>query len=160
MPLTLAPTGYLVSMLSHGFGELLLEAEADAFFFAVDVEDDDIDVLADLENFGRMADAAPAHVGDVEQAVDAVEVDERAEIGDVLDRALADVARGHFGEQLLAAFVAFLLDQFAAGKNDVLPLLVDFDDLEIVGVADEMLSDSWAERCRSATRAEKLRRRC
>ena len=28
-------------------------------------------------------------------------------------------------------------DQFAAGKNDVLAFLVDFDDLEFVGVADE-----------------------
>ena len=50
-----------------------------------------------------MPDAAPAHVGDVEQAVNAVEINERAEIGDVLDGALADVARHHLGEQLRAA---------------------------------------------------------
>ena len=42
----------------------------------------------------------------------------------------------HFGEQLLAALGAFLLDEFAAGEDDVLPLLVDLDDLEFVGVAD------------------------
>ena len=82
-----------------------------------------------------MADAAPAHVGDVEQAVDAIEVDEGTEIGDILDRALADVARGHFREELLTALGAFLLDQFAAGKDDVLPLLVDLNDLELVSVA-------------------------
>ena len=86
-----------------------------------------------------MADAAPAHVGDVQQAVDAVEVDERAEVGDVLDRALADVARGHLARSSLAVLGAFLLDEFAAGQDDVLPLLVDLDDLEIVGVADELL---------------------
>ena len=40
----------------------------------------------------RMVDAAPAHVGDVQQAVDAAEVDERAELGDVLDHALAELA--------------------------------------------------------------------
>ena len=83
-----------------------------------------------------MADAAPAHVGDVEQAVDAVEVDEGAEVGDVLDRALADVARGHLGEEFLAAFEAFLLDEFAAGEHDVLAFLVDLNHLEIVGIAD------------------------
>ena len=136
MPLTFAPIGILGFDAVPRIGELLLEAEADAFLFAVDIENDDVDVLADLEDFGRMTDAAPAHVGDMQQAVDAVEVDERAEIGDVLDRALADIARGHFGEELLAAFGAFLLDQFAAGKNDVLPFLVDFDDFEIVSVAD------------------------
>ena len=136
MPLTLAPTGYFCLDAVPGIGQLLLEAEADALLLAVDVEHDDVDVLADLEDFGGVADAAPAHVGDMQQAVNAVEVDERAEIGDVLDRALADVARGHFGEQFLAAFEAFLLDEFAAGQDDVLALLVDLDDLEIVGVAD------------------------
>ena len=85
-----------------------------------------------------MADAAPAHVGDVQQAVHTVEVDERAEIGDVLDGALADVARDHLGEQLWRALGAFLFDEFAAGQHDVLPLLVDFDDFELVGVADEL----------------------
>ena len=83
-----------------------------------------------------MADAAPAHVGDVQQAVDAVEVDECAEVGDILDGALADVARGHFREELLAALGAFLLDQFAARQDDVLALLVDLNDLELVSVAD------------------------
>ena len=136
LPLTLAPTGYFCFDVVPRIGQLLLEAEADAFLLAVDVEHDDVDVLADLEDFGGMADAAPAHVGDVEQAVDAVEVNEGAEVGDILDGALADVARGHFGEQLLAALGAFLLDQFAAGQDDVLALLVDLDDLEIVGVAD------------------------
>ena len=72
------------------------------------------------------------------------EVDERAEIGDVLDRALADVAGHHLGEQLGAFVVAFLLDQFAAGEDDVLAFLVDLDDLEFVGVADELRRDSSA----------------
>jgi hypothetical protein len=132
-------------MLLPRIGELLLQAEAHAFLFAVDVQHHHVDVLADLENFRRMTDAAPAHVGDVQQAVDAVEVDERAEVGDVLDRALADVARGHFGQELRALVVALLLDQFAAGKNDVLALLVDLDDLEFVSVADGIGPDSSAD---------------
>ena len=121
-----------------GILHLLLEAEADAFLVLVHVEHHDVNVLADLEHFRRMADAAPAHVGDVQQTVNAVEVNERAEVGDVLDRALANVARHHFGQQLLAALGAFGFDEFAAGEDDVLPLLVDLDDLEIVGVADEL----------------------
>jgi hypothetical protein len=43
-------------------------------------------------SISRVVDAAPGHVGDVQQAVDAAEVDERAEVGDVLDRAGDDVA--------------------------------------------------------------------
>ncbi len=41
-------------------GELLLEAEADAFLFAVDVENHDVDVLADLENFARDGRCGPS----------------------------------------------------------------------------------------------------
>ena len=40
-------------------------------------------------------------------------------------------------EQLGALLVALRLDQFAAREHDVLALLVDFDDLEFVAVADE-----------------------
>src|SRR5262245_1439143 len=82
-----------------------------------------------------MSDSAPAHVSNVQQAVDAVQIDERAEIGDILDRAFADVARGHFGEQLLAAFQALLLNQLTAGQNNVLPLLVDLNNFKIVSIA-------------------------
>src|SRR6266568_59208 len=120
-------------------GQLLLEPKADAFLLPVDVEHDDVEFLSHLEDFGGMTDTAPAHVGDVEQPVQAVEIDKRAEVGDVLDGAFADVARSHFGQQLRAALVAFLFDQLAPGKNDVLPVLIDFDDLEIVGVVDVAL---------------------
>ena len=64
----------------------LLQAEGDALLLLVDVEHDDFEFLTDLEHFARVTEAAPGHVGDVEQAVHAVEVDERAEIGEVLDR--------------------------------------------------------------------------
>ena len=86
-----------------------------------------------------MTEAAPRHVGDVQQAVHAVEVDERAEIGEVLDRALDHVADLDAFQELLAFLRALLLDDFAAAEDDVFPVVVDFDDLEIVGVADELL---------------------
>ncbi len=136
MPLTLAPTGNLVSIWSQGIGHLLFEAEADAFLFLVHVENDHVQFLADLQNFRRMAEATPAHVRDMQQTVQAVQINERAEIRDVLDRALADVARRHLGQQLPALLIALGLDQFTAAQNDVLALLVDLDDLEFVAVAD------------------------
>ena len=117
-------------------GELLLEAEADAFLFLVHVEHNHVNFLADLEDLARVTDATPAHVGDVQQAVEAVEVNERTEVGEVLDSALADVARRHLGEELGAAASTLGLDQFAAGEDDVAAVLVDLDDLEVIDVAD------------------------
>jgi len=95
-------------------GQFLLQTEADAFFFVIDVQYDNVDFLSDGQELGWVVDAAPAHVGDVEQAVQTVEIDKGTEIGDVLDRALADIAGGHVGEQFGAAFGAFLFDQFTA----------------------------------------------
>src|SRR6266571_3264682 len=115
----------------------LADAEGNLLLFTVDAQHDGLDLLIGLENFRRMADPAPAHVGDVEQPIQTVEVDERAEVGDVLDGALADVARRHFGEELLPPFGALLFDQLASRKDDILALLIDFDHLELVGVTDE-----------------------
>ncbi len=45
-----------------------------------------------VEHLGRVLDALPRDVGDVQQAVDAAEVHERAVVGDVLDDAVDDLA--------------------------------------------------------------------
>src|SRR5687768_7629504 len=56
--------------------QLLLEAEADPFFFAVDIENNHVDILTNLEDFRWVPNTAPAHVGDVQQTIDTIEVDE------------------------------------------------------------------------------------
>ena len=128
-------TGYFSAILSQGFIGLLLEAERNALLLAVDVEHEHFDFLAHLEHFARVVEAAPAHVGDVEQAVEAVEVDERAEVGDVLDRALDRAALFDAAEQLRALLRALGFDQLAAGEDDVLALLVQLDDFALEGLA-------------------------
>src|SRR6058998_1221450 len=70
----------------------LLQAEADALALPVDVEDLDLDLLPDVHHLGRVRHAAIAHVRDVEQSVHAAEIDEGAEVGDVLDDALSHLA--------------------------------------------------------------------
>ena len=70
----------------------LLQAERHALGLGVVLEDADGDLVAHLEELRRVVDPAPAHVRDVEQAVDAAEVDEGAVLGDVLDDALDDLA--------------------------------------------------------------------
>ena len=70
------------------------------------------------------------------QAVDAAQVDEGAELGDVLDDALADLARLDLGEQLLLHLLALVLDQLAAADDDVAAGLVDLEDLALDGLAD------------------------
>src|SRR5690606_38158653 len=109
-------------------GFLLLETEGDLLAVAVDVEDHHFDGLVDLDHFRRVIDAYPAHVGDVEEDVDAAEVDERTEVGDVLHDTLADLALLDFGHQLALESRPFGFDQLAAGDDDVLAGIVDLQD--------------------------------
>ena len=114
----------------------MLEAQGDLLAFLVHVDDVDFELLIDLDDLVRIVDAAPAHVGDVEQAVDAAEVHEGAELGDVLDDALANLARLDLGEQLGLLRDAIVLDQLAPADDDVAAGFVDLENLAIDGAAD------------------------
>ena len=105
----------------------LLVAERDALGRRVVLEDDDVDFVVDLEQLRRVADAAPRHVGDVQQAVDAAQVDERAVVGDVLDRAAQHLALGERLERRLLLLGVLLFEERLAREDDVAALLVDLD---------------------------------
>src|SRR5262249_20177095 len=79
----LGTDGILLFDAVPGVGQLLFEPQADALLFSVDIQDDNIDVLADLEQLGRVSNAAPAHIGNVQQTIDTIQINERAEVGDI-----------------------------------------------------------------------------
>ena len=79
-----------------------LQRQRDALAVHVHVEDLDGDLLADLDDLGRVVDVLPGQLGDVHQAVHAAEVDERAEVDDRGHDALADLALVQRVEELLA----------------------------------------------------------
>ena len=79
-----------------------------------------------------------AHVGDVQEAVDAAEVDEHAEVGDVLDRTHADLALLDVLEQRLLLLLTLLLEELPAGDDDVHALRIDLDDARANGLVDEV----------------------
>ena len=96
----------------------------------VDLDDAHLDLLADAEHLARMVDPPPSDVGDVQKAVDAAEVDERAIIGEVLDRALDDLPFGEVGDDLVALLRPALLQNRAARDDDVAAAPVHLENLE------------------------------
>src|SRR4029079_6877659 len=104
---------------------------------AVETQHADFELIADVDDFGRMTHALPRHVGDVQQAVDAGEVDDRTVIGEVLDDALDDRVLLQALEQLLALFRMLALDHGAAADHDVVALAVELYDLEFEFLAFE-----------------------
>ncbi len=118
-------------MFSHGSAPSCFEAQADARTLAVELEDAHVDLVADLDDFRRMLDALPRHVGDVQQAVDAAEVHERTVVGEVLDRALDDRAFLQVVHERAALGGELLLDDRTTRNDNVIALLVELDDLEL-----------------------------
>lgn len=66
----------------------LLQAQRYAVALAVELQHLDIDLVANVDDLGRMLDALPGHVGDVQQTIDAAQVNERTVVGEVLDDTL------------------------------------------------------------------------
>ena len=117
----------------------LLEAQRDPLAVAVDVEHLDPDRVADREHLGGMVDVAPGELGDVDQAVDALEVDEGAEVDDVGDLALDHLAGLEAAEDLLADLLALLLEHGAAREHDVVAGAVELDHLALELLAHELV---------------------
>ena len=81
--------------MRHGSSSVVcLRPQGDALAVDVDVENLDLDFLANLDDLGRMVDVAPRELGDVNQAVDTAEVDECAEVDDGGNDALEAHALG------------------------------------------------------------------
>src|SRR6185312_9965064 len=106
-----------------------LEGQRDPLAVQVDVEDLDLDLLAHLDDLGGVVDVLPGELGDVDQTVDAAEVDERTEVDDRRDLAGPDLALGELVEELAAHRRLGLLQPRTAGEDDVVAVLVQLDDL-------------------------------
>src|SRR6185312_3661140 len=116
----------------------LLQAQRDAVALAIELQHAHVELVADVDDFGRVTHALPRHVGDVQQAVDAAEVDERTVIGEVLDDALDDRAFLQALEQLFALLGELALDDRATRDDDVVALAIELDDLELKLLAFEI----------------------
>ena len=130
--------GIAARQVRPGILTQLLQAQRHAVALAVELEHLDLDLVADVEDLGRMLDTLPGHVGDVQQAIDTTEVHEGAVVGQVLDHALDDHAFLQVLEQGLALGAVFLLHHGAAGHHHVVALLVELDDLELEFLALEV----------------------
>src|SRR3954452_7528552 len=86
-----------------------------------------------------MVDVAPRELRDVDQPVHAVEVDESAEVDDVRDGALDDVARVEPVEDRLAHLLALVLEDGATGEHDVVARAVELYHLGAELLAEELV---------------------
>ena len=109
----------------------LLQTQGNAVALAVELQDLDIDLVTNVDDLGRMLDALPRHVGDVQQAIYAAQVNECTVVGKVLDDTLDLLAFLQGFQQRFALGAVLGLEDAATGNDNVVALLVQLDDLEL-----------------------------
>ena len=118
-------------------GFQLLHAQRDTLGFAVELDHLYFDRLTHGQHFGRVVDAAPRNIRDVQQAIDTAEVDEGAVVGDILDHTLQNAAFFKVLDQLLTLLSAGFFQHRTARDNNVAACLIHLQDLERLGVVHQ-----------------------
>src|SRR4029077_12100754 len=130
----------------------LLQSERNALLFLVDVEHNDFQLLPNFQHLAGMSQATPRYVGHVQQTIHAVEINKRAEVREVFHGAKYAIAEVHVFHEFLALFAPLFFDHLAPAEHDVLSVVIELNDFEVVGVADELLQILWRHdidlRCR------------
>ena len=98
-------------------GFFLLQSKSDAPFIFIDTEDHDFQFLAEVDHFGRMFDPLPCHIGNMQEAVDAIQVQEYAEVGDIFDNPFANIAFCDISPALLLSWKFSQLQAVRGGKR-------------------------------------------
>src|SRR5690606_32876713 len=101
----------------------------------VHVEDFDLDLVADLDDVARVVEAAVGQFAAVNEAVDAAEVDECAEVGDFNDFALEACAGLELLERAALLLGDFFLENAAAADDHAVALAVQLDDADLEALA-------------------------
>ena len=115
----------------------LLQAKRDALLLFVEVEDNDVELLVELNDFVRIVYATPRKVCDVDQAIYAAQVDEYAVRSDVLNRTFEHLAFLQLRDDLLLLCFEFSFDKCLVANHNVLVFLIDLNHLELHRFAHE-----------------------
>ena len=136
-----------------------LQRQADALAAEVDVEDLHLDRVANGDDGAGVIDVLPRKLGHVDESIHAAEVDESTERNNRGHSALADLADLEVGEELVAGLLLVLFEVCPTRKDDVVAVLIEFDDLGVHLRADvrRKIADTaeFDERCgQEATQAD------
>src|SRR5579859_6108501 len=131
--------GIALRSVKPGIGRELLKAERDAQLFRIILQDLYLDLIAHVDQVARMRKPAPGHVSDMQQAVNAAQINESAVVGEVLDRSGHDGALGQVLQRFAALGSDFFIQDGLARNHDVAALLVQLDDADVNLVALQRL---------------------
>ena len=117
----------------------LLQAESDTLLVLVEIKDNNVDLLVELYDLFRIAYAAPAQVGDVNQTVYAAQVDEYTVVGDVLNCTLEYLTLLKLADNLFLLCLELGLDESLVRNNNIAELRIDLHNLELHRLAYKLV---------------------
>src|SRR5205807_1639537 len=106
----------------------LLHPETDLALLVIHAEHLDLDTLARLKHRGGILDSYPAHLANVDEAVDAAHVHKGTERLDGADDAFARLALGNLGPDLDTLLLALLFEIGTPADDKIALLPVHFRD--------------------------------
>ena len=113
-------------------------AEGDLVVLLIEVDDVNVDLVADVQDIRRLVDAVPADLRHVDHAVDAADINESAVRGHGLDHALVMLADLDLVPDLLGTLLALAVGHGADGADNTLAAAVDLGDLQTDGLTDQL----------------------
>src|SRR5690554_2682417 len=116
--------------IDPGIGAQLLQTQGNTVALAVELQNFYIDFVAHIDDFARVLDALPSHIGNVQQTIHTAQVDEGAVVGEVLDDTFCFHTFLQGSQQRFTLCTVFSFQNRAAGYDHVVTLLVELDNLE------------------------------
>src|SRR5699024_2674348 len=108
----------------------LFQAQRYTGTFAVELQHFNSDFVAHVDDFARMLNAFPGHVSDVQQAVNAAQINECTVVSEVLNDTFNFHAFLQVFQQLIALCAVFGFDNGTTRNNNVVALLIQLDYFE------------------------------
>src|SRR5581483_2479947 len=113
----------------------LLETERNALLVCIELQDLDLDLVANVHQIARMSEASPRHVGNVEKAIDPAKIHECAIFGEVFYDSSKNRTFLQMIEQLRTLFVLFLLKKLLTRNDNIAAFLVQLNDCNVEALA-------------------------
>src|SRR6185295_12795818 len=116
----------------------IAKRQADLASVRIDFLDPDLHLLTEGQNLLGVLDPLPAQLADVDQTVDAAQVDERAEVLQAADDALARLPDFELGQQLFLGLGLFALEHSSAAEHQVALFGIGFGHHAVELLTDEL----------------------
>ena len=120
-------------------GRKLLQSERNSFTILIDVNNANGDFLSGFDHFTWMRDPSPTHISYVKQAIQTIQINKGSVIGNVLNHPTTSFTRFDLGKNFAFFVLSALFNQFTARNHNVLSLSIDFNYLEIKGLANKLI---------------------